>query len=80
MTTTVILKIGKEELTVRGEYTPAEPEIRYYNDGSGYPGHESEFEAESIIYNGVEVIELVAELDKWVYINDLCIKELEGDE
>jgi len=80
MTTTVIIQIGKAELTVRGEYTPAEPEVRYYKDGSGYPGHASEFEAESIIYNRIEVIELIAELDKVIDINDLCIKELEGDE
>lgn len=35
-------------LSIKGEYVPAEPEVRYYSDGSGSPGSFSEFCIENI--------------------------------
>jgi hypothetical protein len=32
------------EFTVLGTYYPPEPMVRYYSDGSGYPGSPAEFE------------------------------------
>ena len=45
------LKIAVEKglvLSIKGEYTPAEKEVRYYSDGSGHPGNPSEFYIEDI--------------------------------
>lgn len=56
----------KDTVTYKGftfEYNiyhqPEEPEVRYYPDGSGYPGCSEEFEITGITLNGVDASELL---------------------
>ena len=48
-------------LDVHGYYSPAEPMVMYYPDGSGYPGCSAEFEIASIQVNGTDITELVSD-------------------
>ena len=71
MKITETIYFDDRELTVTGYYTPEEPQVRYYTDGSGYPGSPSEFDIELIevddvgdmtdyyLKNSDEIIELV---------------------
>ena len=43
------------DLTVKGDLDKGEPQVRYYPDGSGYPGSPASFEATEI-YFGKEPI------------------------
>jgi len=47
----VTIPIGRIEFTVSVEwsYNPGEPEVRYYADGSGYPGSPPEFDCINFI-------------------------------
>jgi len=42
----ITVRLGKMDFTVYVEwsYIPGEPEVRYYPDGSGYPGSDPEFD------------------------------------
>lgn len=46
-------------------YTPAEPEVRYYRDGSGHPGSDAEVEISKIEIDDIEVF-----CDGWWPNND----------
>ena len=54
------------DFDVEFNYSPAEPEVTYYSDGSGYPGCPSEFEIITIFHKGDDLTELLE--DK---INDM---------
>ena len=43
------------EIEVEYEYTPADPEVMYYPDGSGYPGSGEEVRIMFIKYKGKEI-------------------------
>lgn len=51
-------------MTVYGEMSPEEPEVRYDSDMSGYPGCSAEFEIEKIEVGGFDVTNI---LDKDVF-------------
>lgn len=51
------------EFEVQYYYQPEEPEVRYYADGSGYPGCPEHFEIEGVWIGGVDVMELCEEHD-----------------
>lgn len=48
-------------LEVSGYYSPEEPEERYDNNMTGYPGSAAEFEIESIMLEGINIHELLSE-------------------
>jgi len=64
------------ELTVSGTYTPEEPQVRYYDDMSGYPGASSEFDINSVQINGVEINDILSE-DQFDEIAEICIQNIE---
>jgi len=65
------------DLTVRGYYSPSEPQVMYYSDGSGYPGCGPEFDIEEItLRNDDTNISQLLE-DYLTEIEDLTIEELE---
>lgn len=63
-------------LYVSGVYTPAEHEVRYYSDGSGYPGCSSELDVTSIYYNEWNLTSVIPsdEIDE---ITELAIQKEE---
>ena len=46
-------------LEVHGEYHPAEKEVLYYPDGSGYPGCAAEFEIHDIMLGEYSLFEIL---------------------
>lgn len=50
------------DLLVRYDFTPGEPQVRYYNDGSGYPGSPDEYEVHEIIYEGTNIEPVIYEI------------------
>ena len=48
-------------MTVYGEMSPEEPEVRYDSDISGYPGCSAEFEIEKIEVCGFDVTNMLDE-------------------
>ena len=42
------------DFDVEFNYSPEEPEVTYYRDGSGYPGCPSEFEIITIFHKGAD--------------------------
>ena len=72
----VEVNAGGVDITVSGYYSPEEPMVMYYGDGSGYPGCSSEFEIDSIQVNGTDITELVSD-DMY---NDIIEKVIENIE
>lgn len=68
-------------LEIIGDYSPEEKEVRYYPDGSGYPGMPSYFEIEDIhIVKGgaLHLMDYVANRkDLWAELEELVLKEIE---
>jgi hypothetical protein len=73
MDVTIILE--NVELNCEGDYTPEEPMVRYYPDGSGHPGAASGFELTKVEINGVDVTDLLSK--EWTRIEELCITKIE---
>jgi hypothetical protein len=48
-------------LEVSGYYSPAEPMVMYYPDGSGYPGCSAEFEISSVKLEGIVITDLLSD-------------------
>lgn len=48
-------------LDVSGYYSPPEPMVMYYADGSGYPGCAAEFEITSVSLNGTRITDLISD-------------------
>ena len=48
-------------LDVHGYYSPAEPMVMYYPDGSGHPGCSAEFEIISVSLNGTRITDLLSD-------------------
>tara|TARA_R110000772_G_scaffold181295_1_gene292608 strand:+ start:499 stop:741 length:243 start_codon:yes stop_codon:yes gene_type:complete len=50
-------------LTVEGYYSPEEPMVMYYTDGSGYPGCAAEFDISAVKLQGtdVDIFDLLSE-------------------
>lgn len=48
-------------LDVSGYYSPSEPMVMYYADGSGYPGCPAEFEITSVSLNGTRITDLISD-------------------
>ena len=46
------------EFDIEYDYQPAEKEVRYYSDGSGYPGCAESLDVNDVRIGGVDVTEL----------------------
>jgi hypothetical protein len=62
------------EFDVHGTFAPAEKEVTYYSDGSGYPGCAASFEVEEIMFGGEDFWEILE--DKIDEIEDLVLSEI----
>ena len=58
--TTFSIEYLGRDLVVSGYYDPAENEVRYYEDGSGYPGCAESLELDTIKLNGRNIIGLLS--------------------
>ena len=64
------------KLSVGGTYIPPEEPVRYYNDMSGYPGSNSDFDINEIFVEETDIYELFGEKDLET-IKDLIIEKIE---
>ena len=64
-------------IDVEFDYTPSEPMVMYYIDGSGHPGSSAEVYIESVKVGGVDVYDLLE--DKIEEIEDLIINKYEQE-
>ena len=60
--------MGSAELEVTFDYTPEEPMVMHYADGSGYPGSPSEIKIIDVQWNSTNVADL---LEKLGYLENL---------
>lgn len=64
------------ELEVEADYTPEEPMVMYYPDGSGHPGSAAECDILSIKYKGNDVYGIFEKLDLISEIEELYINKM----
>ena len=64
-------------LDVSGYYSPSEPMVMYYPDGSGYPGCPAEFEIISVSLNGTRITDLISD-DVYNEIIEKAIDNIEN--
>jgi hypothetical protein len=66
------------DLVVEGNYSPPEEQIRYYSDGSGYPGANSEFEVSDVFVRDsfISVFNLFS-AENLSEIEEICLIEIE---
>ena len=64
-------------LDVSGYYSPPEPMVMYYADGSGHPGCASEFEIISVSLNGTRITDLISD-DVYNEIIEKAIDNIEN--
>lgn len=68
-------------IEVTGIYTPEEPMVRYYADGSGYPGSPSEFDITDIKIVSGSIVDytdyLSGIVDIWEHLTELSINKIE---
>jgi hypothetical protein len=57
--TTVTVIYKGVSLEVTGDYYPFEPMVKYYHDGSGYPGSPAEFDIIEKFIGGEDVTDLI---------------------
>ena len=85
---TILLEMkDKEFLHVEGSYTPEEPMVMYYKDGTGHPGTPSEFEIDQIWYetntgvkiNVTRIFDLIydEEFSSWETFSDKIVNIFE---
>ena len=67
-------------LDVHGYYSPPEPMVMYYPDGSGYPGCSAEFDIETVTVEGVNIYELLSEHVKQIIIEEVIDKQINQEE
>ena len=65
------------KIAITGIYTPGEPEVRYYRDGSGYPGSSPEFHIEKITENGEDITDQFND-DELDWFMDKIIDKIEN--
>lgn len=59
--TELSINVGGVDVIISGYYSPEEPMVMYYPDGSGYPGCAAEFELQSVQVDGTEIIDLISD-------------------
>jgi hypothetical protein len=67
------------DFTVTGDYQPEEKMVMYYQDGTGYPGHPSEFHIATIEYDGIDVTDLITSLFDENEISALCAEKYDEE-
>ena len=70
----IIIELRGVELEVEFDYSPYEEEVRYYKDGSGYPGSPEQVEITAITHKGVDFMEFME--NEYDVIDELILKEI----
>lgn len=60
------------QLECEYDYSPEEPMVMYYKDGSGYPGSAEEFYVTEVRLNGIDITQLIDELDANEKLDELA--------
>ena len=63
------------KLNVVGDFTPEEPMVMYYPDGSGHPGSSEELEIHHIYWNSVDIYDIYNSLDEIWDIEQEALKK-----
>jgi hypothetical protein len=78
--TTVSVIFEGATLEVTGDYYPAEPMVKYYPDGSGYPGSFAEFDIIDIFICDEDVYDLIDRIPGAMEeIRDKALEEVGND-
>jgi hypothetical protein len=67
-------------LEVSGYYSPPEPMVMYYADGTGYPGSSADFDIETVTVEGVNIYELLSEHVKEIIAEEVIDKQISQEE
>lgn len=76
--TVTVIYLGVE-IEVNGNYSPEEPMVMYYPDGSGYPGSSSEFEVINATIGGQNAEEIIEKLNAWDNLAELARQKIEDN-
>jgi len=57
----VLYTPGYIQLSIEGCYTPEEPMVMYYSDGSGYPGCPAEFLVDHVWLGDIDIYDLISD-------------------
>jgi hypothetical protein len=79
---TVTITLWEQQFEVTGNYTPYNPGVRYYPDGSGQPPDPAEFEIEEMVWVkklkegnlhtiAVDITDLILDIDNSVPKGDI---------
>ena len=74
---TVFINYLGVDVEVEGVYSPEEPMVMYYKDGSGFPGSASEFEVTGALIGGQNAEEIMERLNAWNDLAELAIEKIE---
>ena len=79
MKKTITINLGGTQLDCEGDYSPPEPCVMYYKDGSGYPGSGAEFEIETVYHGTQDVSDMIEGLETiypniWSDLTDKCLE------
>ena len=74
----MIISINLKELPIEVDcdYYPEEPMVRYYPDGSGYPGSGPEIHINNVWHAKELINEFIDEMDWWDLIEELVLDEI----
>ena len=75
-------KLGDKDAIVSGIFQKGSPMVRYYADGSGYPGDPDTFEIEKLIIDGeeIDIDTLFNDEKKYEYMEEEVLKALAEDD
>jgi hypothetical protein len=63
-------------LTIKGTYSPEEPRVDHYPDGSGYPGYPSDFDIEEVMCGEADLQKLLT-YEQMEDIKEIILKQIE---
>ncbi len=65
------------KLTCVGDYQPEEYQVRYFSDGSGYPGNPSEFTIEKVLTESGDDIFGIFYDEQLEQLEEMCLTNIE---
>ena len=74
---TIDINYKEIDLTIEGEYEPAEKEVRYNSDMTGYPGSSSSFTILGVYVEEVDIFDITSDFDLEA-LEELILKMIEN--
>ena len=72
------ISVSFDGVTFTGTFTPEEPMVMYYKDGSGYPGSPADFEITKIEGDPIKLVEFIETIHNniWPELSEKCLEKL----